>query len=83
MLSNIYAYQSQPQLNSIPPWKACGIGQQIDVFYNWRGSKKFHLLLKNLWNENDKKKWAAILLEYHYFKNFSVYTSDLYNYGNE
>ena len=181
MLSNIYVYQSQPQLNFIPPGKAGEIGQQIDVFYkftgnnslaskfktelslnysswygldavfdfdnleysaeyfsygtkyysdlnfelrnewsknwstkltmirqfynkqflesatgsassniigidlfyNWRGSKKFHLQLENLWNEDDKKNWAAVLLEYHFFKNFSVYISDLYNYGNE
>jgi hypothetical protein len=181
IVSNIYVYQSQPQLNFIPPGKAGEIGQQIDVFYkfkdnsslagkfktelsfnysswygldatfdfenlkysaeyfsygtkyysdlnfelrnewsnnwsttltmihqfynkqflesatgsassnivgldvyyNWRGNKKFHLQLENLWNDDDKKNWAAILLEYYFYKHFSVYVSDLYNYGNE
>ncbi len=180
-LSNIYVYQSQPQLNFFPPGKAGEIGQQIDVFYkfsnknslvgkfktelslnysswyglnatfdfenldysaeyfsygtkyysdlnlelrnqwsnnwsttltmihqfynkqflesatgsasadivgldlyyNWIKNKKVHLLLEHLWNDDDKKNWAAILLEYQFHKNFSVYISDLYNYGNE
>lgn len=55
----------------------------LDLFYNWRGNKKFHLRVEHLWNDDDKKNWDAILLEYHFFKNFSAYISDLYNYGNE
>jgi len=55
----------------------------LDLFYNWKGTKKFHLQLEHLWNDDDKKNWAAALVEYHFYKNFSVYVSDLYNYGNE
>jgi len=40
-LSNIYVYQSQPQLNFIAGGKAGEIGQQIDVYYKFSKENSF------------------------------------------
>ena len=41
------------------------------------------LELQHLNTDDDLKSWAAILFEFNFNYNFSIYASDMYNYGNE
>ena len=47
---------------------------------------KAHNAIHNIWQaetKDDAKNWAGGLIEYSFSRKFSVYISDLYNYGNE
>lgn len=39
------------------------------------------IALEHMWADNDRKNWAAILMEYNLNTKFSVFASDMYNYG--
>lgn len=38
---------------------------------------------EHLWTKDDAKNWAGGLIEYSFLQKFSIYASDLYNYGND
>jgi len=79
-LSNIYVYQSQPQLNFIDGGKAGEIGQQIDLYYKF--SKKNSLAEK-----------FGTVLAFNYASWFGLnaefdledrqYTADFFKYGDK
>jgi len=41
------------------------------------------LVGEHLWADADKKNWASATAEFNINSMFSVYTSDMYNYGND
>lgn len=47
-------------------------------FSNGRAAK---LAVEHMWADNDRKNWAALLLEYNFNTKFSMFASDMYNYG--
>src|SRR5690606_28260277 len=51
--------------------------------YNFSETSSVRLQLQNMWASADKGDWGAALLEYVPNSMFSVYVTDMYNYGNE
>jgi Family of unknown function (DUF6029) len=47
------------------------------------GSKSFRFIAEHLWADSDKKNWAASTFEFITNSSFSMYLSDMYNYGND
>lgn len=39
--------------------------------------------VQHQWADSSYKNWAAGLVEFNFLKNWSVFTSDMYNYGND
>lgn len=79
-LSNIYVYQSQPQLSFVPPGKAGEIGQQIDVFYNF---SNHHSLLGKFKTELvfNYASWYGLDASFD-FENRN-YTAKYFSYGEK
>ncbi|MGL2965612.1 DUF6029 family protein [Flavobacterium sp. XGLA_31] len=38
---------------------------------------------EHLWANSDKRNWASLLTEFNFGTKYSMYVSDMYNYGNE
>jgi hypothetical protein len=53
-----------------------------DNLYNFSGSKTLKLELQHQWADASFKNWAAALVEYNFNTNWSVFSNNLYNYGN-
>ncbi len=51
--------------------------------YQFMEEKSVRLELQHLWTKEDKKNWLAGTLEFAYNANWSVFVSDMYNYGND
>jgi len=49
--------------------------------YNFGNSKALTIGLEHLWADSDRKNWAAMLIEYTHNSNWSLFISDMYNYG--
>lgn len=79
-LSNIYVYQSQPQLSFIPPGKAGEIGQQIDIFYDFSNQ---HSLLGKFKTELafNYSSWYGLDASFD-FDNRN-YTAKFFSYGQK
>ncbi|MBU1012804.1 MAG: hypothetical protein KKG99_07350 [Bacteroidetes bacterium] len=45
--------------------------------------KSMKFIVQHLWTKDDKKNWAASTYEYNFSSRFSVFVSDMYNYGND
>ncbi len=45
--------------------------------------KSMKLIAQHLWTKDDKKNWMAATYEYNFSSRFSVFASDMYNYGND
>lgn len=45
--------------------------------------KAMKMIAQHLWTRDDKKNWMAATYEYNFSSRFSVFASDMYNYGNE
>lgn len=54
-----------------------------DNLYNFSGSKTIKLELQHQWADASFKNWAAALVEYNFNTHWSVFSNNLYNYGNE
>ena len=53
----------------------------IEGDYKFSKGRAAKVALEHLWTETDRRNWAAILIEYNFNTKFSVFASDMYNYG--
>ncbi|MAN26087.1 MULTISPECIES: DUF6029 family protein [Mesonia] len=51
--------------------------------YRLGNGKSVRLELQHLWTEQDRKNWAASVLEYNFSSSFGLYAADSWNYGGE
>lgn len=51
--------------------------------YKFSGSKSVRVQAEHLWADSDKKNWAALLAEFNLGTKYTIYVSDMYNYGND
>jgi len=49
--------------------------------YKLSNGKAAKIALEHMWADNDRKNWMAMLLEYNFNTKFSMFASDMYNYG--
>jgi hypothetical protein len=54
-----------------------------EATYKFTASKSIRFVGEHLWADSDKKNWASSLVEFNINSKFSVYCSDMYNYGNK
>lgn len=54
----------------------------VEGLYNFSETSSVRLQLQNMWASADKGDWGAALLEYVPNTMFSIYVTDMYNYGN-
>jgi|CXWL01.1.fsa_nt_gi hypothetical protein len=52
-----------------------------DVLYKYAPKKSFRTELQHLFTRQDKKNWMGVLMEWSYAPHFSLFASDMYNYG--
>jgi hypothetical protein len=52
-----------------------------DVLYKWAKKKSLRMELQHLSTKQDNKNWAAILAELSYAPHWTIFASDMYNYG--
>lgn len=43
--------------------------------------KSMRVVVQHLWSKQDRKNWAAGVLEYNFNSNYALYVADSYNYG--
>lgn len=55
----------------------------FEGLYNFSDTKSLRLQLQNMWVTADKGDWGAALLEFVPNSMFSIYITDMYNYGNK
>jgi hypothetical protein len=55
----------------------------VEGTYSFGGGKSMRFVLQHLWSEQDRKNWAASVLEYNFNSRFAVYIADSYNYEGE
>ena len=53
-----------------------------DMTYKFDRKNSLRLELQHLWTRQDKKNWAAALLEYSFAPRWSVSVQDMWNYGD-
>ena len=54
-----------------------------EATYRFTPTKSIRVVGEHLWADYDRKNWAGSTVEYNMNAKFSVYLSDLYNYGND
>lgn len=54
-----------------------------EATYKFSASKSVRVQAEHLWADSDKKNWAALLAEFNLSTKYTVYLSDMYNYGND
>ncbi|MBA5793671.1 hypothetical protein H1R17_05560 [Flavobacterium sp. xlx-214] len=54
----------------------------FEGLYNFTETSSVRLQLQHMWAKTDKRDWAAGLLEFVPNSMFSIYVTDMYNYGN-
>ena len=54
-----------------------------EATYKFTATRSLRLLGEHLWADQDKKNWAGATIEFNLNSKLSLYTSDLYNYGND
>ena len=54
-----------------------------ETTYQFLENKSIRLEGQHMWADHDKKNWAAATLEFAYNANWSLFASDMYNYGND
>ncbi len=55
----------------------------IESTRRFNDGKALRLVAQHLWSEQDRKNWAAAVVEYNFSTNFAVYAADNWNYGGE
>ncbi|RMA57740.1 DUF6029 family protein [Ulvibacter antarcticus] len=51
--------------------------------YRIKGSQSVRMVLQHMWSKQDRKNWAAGVLEYNFNSRLGLYIADSYNYGGE
>lgn len=54
-----------------------------DVVYKFGKQKSVHLQAEHMWVNADRKNWASLLAEFNLSSKYTIYASDMYNYGND
>jgi len=54
-----------------------------DVLFKYAAKKAIRTELQHLFTNQDKGNWFGILAEWSYAPHFSIFASDMYNYGND
>jgi hypothetical protein len=54
-----------------------------ETTYKFTATRSIRVMGEHLWADSDKKNWAAATVEFNINSKFSMYVSDLYNYGND
>lgn len=54
-----------------------------EATYKFKATRSLRLVGEHLWADADKKNWASATAEFNINPMFSVYTADMYNYGND
>ena len=54
-----------------------------ETTYKFSRKKSFRFEAQHLWSKDDKKDWIAATDEFNFSPKFSIFASDMYNYGNE
>lgn len=54
-----------------------------EATYKFTNTRSLRVLGEHLWADHDKKNWAGATVELNINSKFSIYSSDLYNYGND
>ena len=54
-----------------------------EVTYKFTATRSIRIMGEHMWADSDKKNWAGSTIEMNLNSKFSMYVSDLYNYGNE
>ncbi len=55
----------------------------LDVTRRFTKGKALRAEVQHLWTEQDRKNWAAGVLEYNFNSTFGIYLTDSYNYGSD
>ena len=53
----------------------------VEGDYKFTKGKAAKFALEHMWADNDRNNWVALLLEYNFNSKFSIFASDMYNYG--
>ena len=51
--------------------------------YRITPTQSIRMLGEHLWADSDKKNWGSATVEFNLNSKFSVFVSDMYNYGND
>jgi hypothetical protein len=54
-----------------------------ETTYKMKDNKSVRVQAEHLWADSDKKNWASLLTEFNFGTKYTMYISDMYNYGNE
>ena len=54
-----------------------------ETTYKFSRKKSIRFEAQHLWTKDDKKDWIAATTEFNFSPKFSVFVTDMYNYGNE
>lgn len=55
----------------------------VESILKLKSGKSMKFIVQHLWTQDDKKNWLASTFEYNFSSKFSVFVSDMYNYGND
>jgi hypothetical protein len=53
----------------------------IETTRRFDGGKAARFVVQHLWSEDDRKNWAAAVVEYNFSTRLAIYAADNYNYG--
>jgi hypothetical protein len=88
-LSGIYTYTNVIIDKGITDGSPLGIDDilaniaVLEHTYRFGGGKALRFEIQHLWTEDDRKNWAASLLEYNFSPRVGIYVTDSWNYGGE
>lgn len=54
-----------------------------ETTYKMKDNKSIRVQAEHLWADSDKKNWASLLTEFNFGTKYTLFISDMYNYGNE
>ncbi len=55
----------------------------LEGTYKFKAGKSLRVVGQHLWSDQDRKNWAAGVLEYNFSSKLGVYVADSWNYGGE
>jgi hypothetical protein len=54
----------------------------VEWSHKFENKKSMRLEGQHLWTKQDKKNWMAVTSEFNFNSHFSIFATDMYNYGN-
>ncbi len=80
LLQHIYYNKSVVEGGNYAPIKSTI--SVADILYKYAPKKAIRTELQHLFSKQDKGNWMGILAEWSYAPHFSIFASDMYNYGS-